>query len=271
MQPHSCPPSIFQGCFSTPSPSAMASRKPWLSEAIASRWANKHFSGHCLRAGLQLTAEADRLSHVHCVEVCGVASSGPPLPQIHSFFPIRTGLSSHFWKQRKYAMSSLAAARTQLCGLPAPSPKVAQCWKGLVGRNIKSHILTLFLVKHTFYFLAIMNRVLSFTSTLCIALSQSFLLHNPHHCLNLWGYLERQCFLRSRLVLPSLRGLGTLLVCRGNLPHAIFYHTISGLFHLSAHLPVDLKAVNLQASASGYKALAQVLVCKRSQSMVKYK
>lgn len=49
-----------------------------------------------LRAGLQLTAESDRLSHIHRVEVCGVATSGPPLPQIHSFLPIRTGLSSHF-------------------------------------------------------------------------------------------------------------------------------------------------------------------------------
>lgn len=57
------------------------------------------------RAGLQLTAEADGLRHIHRirhVEVCGVPASDPPLPQIHSLLPmVRTRLSGHFWKQKE--------------------------------------------------------------------------------------------------------------------------------------------------------------------------
>lgn len=97
IQPHSHSLDIFQGCFSKPISPAAAWRESGLSEAANLRWADKHVSGHSLRAGLQLTAEADRLSHVHCVEVCGVTSSGPPLPQVQGLLPmVRMGFSSHF-------------------------------------------------------------------------------------------------------------------------------------------------------------------------------
>lgn len=54
------------------------------------------------RAGLQLTAEANGLCHIHCMEMRGVATSGPPLPRIHSLLlMVRTRIPSHFWKQKE--------------------------------------------------------------------------------------------------------------------------------------------------------------------------
>lgn len=105
----------------------------------------------------------------------------------------------------------------------------------------------MFLVKCTFHFIAITNRVLSFLSPRCTALSQLCLLHNPRPTSSI-GHLGRQFFHRFRLPSPASEAeaweppgkrAGDTTTCN-LLPHC--------------HWPVGPESVNLQTSASGYKA-----------------
>lgn len=166
-------------------------------------------------------------------------------------------------------MSSLAAARTQPCGLSAPRPNAAQCWECLVQCGIRSHILTfpsnrisLYLLKYTSYFIVLV--------LLQALLSQSQV---SHSCFTLVSSASSTGMPGERVLSKANAAFTcspeTLLVCRETHHTQPSTHTVTSLCHLFAHLPVGpLRLLSFQASAPGHKASAWVLLCNRSPCLV---